>query len=584
MASSLAPSRADLTPLAVGSEHRNALLGAVYGAEVASGLGIAVEELLEHHRDQPRAATIEPWSQRSVWLIAYADHFPMPGSSAIAALDGFINGHLADHVNGVHVLPFAPWSSDGGFSVLDYRAVDDRYGTWADIEALGRSQPVMFDAVINHMSAESPWFQWFLADDPEYHRLFRTSDPAIDHRQVVRPRTHPLLTPFTKPNGETIHVWTTFSPDQVDLDYAEPAVLLRMLEVLLDYCRRGAAAIRLDAIGFLWKDEATSSIHLPQTHQLIQLIRSCIDEVAPGTILISETNVPHDENVSYLGGNAAENFTPEVHAVYQFPLAPLVAHAAITGDTAVLETWAAGIDQHVGAGRSFLNFLACHDGIGVRPAEGLLDTDQLDVLIAACRATGGHVNERTLTDGSTAPYELNTTWFELLAAGTTEATAIQRHLATHAVMLALPGIAAIYAQSFFGATNDHAAVEETGQARDINRARFTDRAALVAAIEGEGTRARAIFDGLAELVAMRRASAAFHPEAASRIVASPDGVFGIERGDGSSRALVLINLRATTVDISGALGAAASWCRLDDGEQPVHTIAPYESLWLAPAT
>jgi sucrose phosphorylase len=481
----------------------------------------------------------------------------------------------------VHVLPFAPWSSDGGFSVIDYEAVDDRYGTWDDIESLGRSRPVMFDAVINHLSAESPWFQQFLADDPAHRGFFRTSDPAVDHHSVVRPRTHPLLTPFTKVDGETIHVWTTFSPDQVDLDYAEPAVLLRILDVLLGYCRRGAAAIRLDAIGFLWKDEATSSIHLPQTHQLTQLMRSCIDDVAPGTILISETNVPHAENISYLGGDATGGFTPEVQAVYQFPLAPLTAHAAITGDTAVLETWAAGIDQHVGPGRSFLNFLACHDGIGVRPVEGLLDTDQLGVLIAACRVAGGRVNERTLADGSTAPYELNTTWFELLAADTTEAVAIQRHLASHAVMLALPGIAAIYAQSFFGADNDHAAVEESGHARDINRARFADRAALVAAIEGD-TRARAIFDGLASLVAMRRRSAAFHPEAASKVVASPDGVFAIERGSGADRALVIVNLGSSAADISATLDGA--WRGLGDGEHPTHTLGPYESLWLEPAT
>lgn len=547
----------------------------MYGAEVASELGIQVEQLLDRHRTG--RAAVRPWSQASVWMIAYADHFPEAGASPIQGLGRFIDQHLSGHIDGVHVLPFAPWSSDGGFSVIDYEAVDKRYGTWADIEALGNTRPIMFDAVINHLSAESPWFQGFLAEDPDYQGFFRTSDPTIDHRSVVRPRTHSLLTPFTKVNGETVHVWTTFSPDQVDLDYAEPAVLLRVLDVLLRYCERGAAAIRLDAIGFLWKDEATSSIHLPQTHQLIQLMRSCIDEVAPGTILISETNVPHAENVSYLGDDV-----PEVHAVYQFPLAPLTAHAAITGDTAVLEAWAAGIDQYVGPDRSFLNFLACHDGIGVRPAEGLLDADQLDVLIQACRMAGGKVNERTLADGSTAPYELNTTWFELLAAHCDEATAIQRHLATHAVMLALPGIAAIYAQSFFGAANDHAAVEASGHARDINRARFDDRAALVHDLEAGG-RTQAIFDGLATLVSKRRSSVAFHPEAPSTIVPSPDGVFAVERGDGEQRALVVINLGAVEVDVSAVLAASGSWQCLGTMADPPSILGAYENLWLEPA-
>lgn len=550
----------------------------MYGVEVALGLSDRVEQLLDHHRQEPkqspdRART--PWSEHSVWLIAYADHFPEPSTPPIEALGSFIDDHLARHVDGVHILPFAPWSSDGGFSVIDYEAVDPRYGSWDDIKAISGRRPVMFDAVINHLSSESPWFEGFLAGDPAYQGFFRTSDPSIDHHAVVRPRTHPLLTPFTSASGDTVHVWTTFSADQVDLDYAEPKVLLRVLEVLLGYCERGVTAIRLDAIGFLWKDEATSSIHLPQTHQLIQLMRSCIDEIAPGTILISETNVPHTENISYLGED-----TPEVHAVYQFPLAPLAAHAAITGDTSVLESWAAGIDRIVGEGRSFLNFLACHDGLGVRPAEGLLDAEQLSVLVDACLASGGRVNDRTLPDGSTAPYELNTTWYELLAAGTSEAIGIQRHLATHALMLALPGIATLYANSLFGAGNDHATVAQTGHGRDINRQRFDDRDALDAELGAEGSRTRTIFEGLADLVASRRASPAFHPEGASSIAASPDGVIAVERSHSGCRAMVIVNFGATTVNISATIGGPSAWAVLGDGTSPRSTLDPYQSLWI----
>lgn len=555
----------------------------MYGVEVASGLSDQIERLLDRCRQEPQTRqpptqTVTPWSQNSVWLIAYADHFPEPSAPPLEALGSFIDEHLESLVDGVHILPFAPWSSDGGFSVIDYEAVDSRYGTWEDIEAITSRRPVMFDAVINHLSSESPWFEGFLAGDPAYQGFFRTSDPAVDHRSVVRPRTHPLLTSFTAAAGDTVHVWTTFSADQVDLDYGEPNVLLRILEVLLGYCERGAAAIRLDAIGFLWKDEATSSIHLPQTHELIQLMRSCLDEVAPGTILISETNVPHTENISYLGDD-----TPEVHAVYQFPLAPLAAHAAITGDTSVLESWAAGINDIVGEGRSFLNFLACHDGLGVRPAEGLLGAEQLSVLIDACLASGGRVNERTLPDGTTAPYELNSTWFELLAAGTTEAIGIQRHLATHALMLALPGIATLYANSLFGADNDHSTVNRTGHARDINRRRFDDRGALEADLATEGSRARTIFDGLADLVANRRASAAFHPEGGSRIVASPEGVIAIERFHSGATAMVIVNFGSAEVDISTTIGEPSRWSVVGDRSSPRSTLDPYQSLWVLSA-
>ncbi len=463
-----------------------------------------------------------------MWLISYADHFPDNGAAPLEALDQFIENELAEIVDGVHLLPFAPWSSDGGFAVIDYEEVDTRYGTWDDVERITSKRTVMFDAVINHMSAESPWFQGFLAGDEQYAGFFRTSDPDIDTSRVVRPRTSPLLTPFRTTAGETIHVWTTFSPDQVDLDYGNPAVLLRVLEVLARYCRHGAEAIRLDAIGFLWKDEATASIHLPQTHQLIQLMRSFVDEVSPGTILISETNVPHAENISYLG----EPGTSEVHAVYQFPLAPLVAHAVLSGDTEVLRTWAAGIDAITGPGRSFLNFLACHDGIGVRPAEGLLDTDQLAIIIDACRANGGHVGERSLADGTTAPYELNTTWFDLMKGpgdGVDERTAIRRHLATHALMFALPGVATVYAHAAFGASNDVDAVVRTGHARDINRTPFADRAGLVDELRTEGTRAQVVSAGLAALVARRRSSRAFHPEGSMTVLDGPPGVFAVDR-------------------------------------------------------
>jgi len=529
---------------------------------------------LDRHRLATRTSADNDWSERSVWLITYADQFPNDGQTPLSALDRFIDDRLTGLIDGVHILPFAPWSSDGGFSVIDYEAVDPRYGSWADIEAITSSRTVMFDAVINHMSAKSQWFQRFLADDPDHRGFFRTSDPTLDTSSVVRPRTHPLLTPFTTSSGDVVHVWTTFSADQVDLDYGNPEVLLRMLAVLIDYCERGAGAIRLDAVGFLWKDEATPSIHLPQTHQIIQLIRSCLDDLGFGALLISETNVPHEENVSYLGSDI-----PEVHAVYQFPLAPLTAHAALSGDTSVLERWAAGIDEIVGEQRSFLNFLACHDGIGVRPAEGLLDDDQLGLLIDACHRSGGRVGQRVSSDGSMVPYELNTTWFDLMAADVDEETAIRRHLATHAVMLCLPGVAALYAHSLFGTGNDHAAVDRTGHARDINRSHYDDRAALEASVETPGTRANQIFEGLAALVANRRRCAAFHPEAELSVLESPSGVFAVDRMYNRARARVIVNLGAIATDV-GSL--TENWVEIGGTRVPAPDLGPGASLWLEP--
>lgn len=511
-----------------GAAFRLALLKRVYGDRLNSReietVSARIEALISGSvpTEGPSLRVQRPKVKAApTWLIAYPDQFSLLGTPPLETLRSVVTDHLSGVVDGVHVLPFHPWSTDGGFSVEDYDRVDERYGTWDQISALAANTPTMFDAVINHLSVEGPWFQGFLAGDPEYAGFFRTGDPSKDHRSVVRPRTHPLFTQFTFADGSTRHVWTTFSADQADLDYANPDVLVRVLQVLLAYTARGARAIRLDAVGFLWKDEATPSIHLPQTHDLIKLMRSTLDAAAPGTLLISETNVPHAENISYLAAETPGE--PEVHAVYQFPLAPLVAHAALTGDTSTLRSWLTGLGHKGLAPASFLNFLASHDGIGLRPAEGLLNADQLQLLAEACVAVGGRVSMRSLPDGGEAPYELNTTWFDLMrfdveSGGLVdEVEALRRHLACHEIMLALPGIAAIYVHSLFGSPNDQRSYAETEHNRDLNRARFTNLNALWALTDDSGSRPAQVLEGLIGLVARRRAGSLDLDEALDRL-------------------------------------------------------------------
>src|SRR4029079_8365664 len=104
-------------------------------------------------------------------------------------------------------------------------------------------------------------------------------------------------------------------PDQVDVDVRTPEALLELTDVLLGYLWRGASSIPLDAIGYLWKASVTTCLHLPQTHAIIKLWRVIVDAVAPGARLLTETNVPHAENVSYFGDG-----TDEANLVYQFAL------------------------------------------------------------------------------------------------------------------------------------------------------------------------------------------------------------------------------------------------------------------------
>ncbi len=531
------------------------LLGELYGQARAEEVAADLERVLAGHR--PGVSAPGGWSERDVWLITYPDQFQDPDEAPLQTLRRFYRRYLASHLNGMHVLPFFPWSSDDGYSILDYRKVDPRYGTWQDLEALAGDARLMVDAVLNHMSVESEWFRGFLAGDPRYAGFFRTADPDADLSMTVRPRTHPLLTRFESARGP-VYVWTTFSPDQADLDYRNPTVLREMVAVVLEYARRGAAAIRLDAVGFLWKEEGTPSIHLPQTHVIVELLRACLDETYPHVLLITETNVPQPENLSYFG----DGDEPEAQAVYQFPLPPLVLHAFATGRGETLSQWADTVTDPLGPGRTYVNFLASHDGIGLRPVEGLLAPAEIDRLIALTTEAGGLVGCRRLPDGTESPYELNSTWFDLMAAGVSEDAAIRRHLASHAVMVALPGIAGVYVHSLFGTSNDFDAYRRTGQPRSLNRRRFIPVAELERHLGDVGSRGARVLKGMTGLLAARTASPAFHPDATFRVLDLGAQVFAVERTGGGHRARALVNLSGEDVRLRLGRG----WSRLADGE------------------
>lgn len=545
---------------------RREILDLLYGSG-APETALRLERLLEEHRSEREAGKL--WSEQDAWVITYPDQFRRPEEPTLQTLHSFFDGHLSPWMNGIHVLPFYPWSSDDGFAVIDPTAVDPAYGTWSDIETLAERHRLVLDAVVNHLSAESIWFRRYLSGDPAYEDYFLTADPNTDLTSVVRPRTTPLLTRFTSATGER-WVWTTFSADQVDLNYHNPNVLLEMIRVLLGYAAHGASVIRLDAIALVWKELGTSCMSLPQTHAFVELIRSCLDATYPGTLLLTETNVPHDENVSYFGSDAR----PEAHIVYQFPLAPLVLHTFATGDSTALTTWAASLDTR--AGTTFLNFLASHDGVGVRPVEGILNPDQIGALCDLSIASGGSVGERTLGDDTTSPYELNATWFDLLAAGHDEHAAIARHLASHAIMFALRGIPAVYVHSLFGTGNDTRAYERTGLRRSLNRHRFDDVDALERNLQDGATKAHRILHGMRRMLERRRDHPAFHPDARQRILDAPRGLVAVERWTPDTAARVIVNATSTPVDVRHL---TRSWREITS-DRPAPVLSGWQSLWL----
>lgn len=128
----------------------------------------------------------------------------------------------------------------------------------------------MFDLVLNHCSARSSWFKDFIAGIEPARHYFLNMDPKQDYSEVVRPRTSPLLTKTRTIDGEA-NVWTTFSADQVDLNWCNPEVLFEFIDILMFYISKGMRIVRMDAVAFVWKELGTNCIHLPETHEIVKL-------------------------------------------------------------------------------------------------------------------------------------------------------------------------------------------------------------------------------------------------------------------------------------------------------------------------
>lgn len=562
----------------------------LYGDEQGAASYDRLRRRLQHFQEQHPQLSAQPVdptnrvTERDVILITYGDSLRSAQAAPLRTLHRFLNEYLAGALSAVHILPFFPYSSDDGFSVIDYTAVDPQLGSWDDIKRLERDFKLMFDAVINHISARSDWFQAFLQGDSTYQDYFITVDPATDLSNVVRPRTLPLLSEFRTARGLQ-HVWTTFSDDQIDLNYANPDVLLRVIDVLLAYVAHGASFIRLDAIAYLWKKIGTGCIHLPETHAVVQLFRDVLDVVAPSVVIITETNVPHAENVSYFGDG-----TNEAQLVYQFTLPPLLLHTFITGDATTLSEWAASLEK-VSDQTTFFNFTASHDGIGVRPVENILSAEQMAALVTRAQAHGGNVSFKTNSDGTRSPYELNINYFDALsdpAAAEPVERQAQRFLASQAIELALIGVPGIYVHSLLGSRNWQQGVAETGRLRSINRKKLNWQNVTSALADPASLRSQ-VFYPYRELIRRRVHEKAFHPNAPQQVVDLHPAAFALLRtattGDEQIAAIHNVSNQRITLDLSRVpLAIPGPLHDLISGQEfdPDATLeaAPYQVLWL----
>jgi glycosidase len=560
-------------------------LVALYGSRAADSVYEQLEGILVEHAGSIRRKRFE-LTERDMAFVTYGDGFLNPPEAPLAALNRFLHDYLRDLVTIVHLLPFFPFSSDDGFSVVDYRKVNPALGRWADVTRVGRRFSLMFDAVINHISSQSGEFQAFLRGSGKFRDFFIPVTPETDVSKVFRPRSTPLSTRFETRSGP-IELWTTFGEDQVDLNYRNPAALLYIIDVILFYLARGASILRLDAVAFLWKESGSRCVHLPQTHLLIKLLREVLRLVAPHVKIITETNVPHEENVSYFGTGA-----DEAHLVYNFALPPLVAHTLLSGDATLLSGWARSL-QTPGDDCLFFNFTASHDGIGLPPAQGILSGKQIHALVDLAVRRGGRVSyrrdlarddaDRSGPRGGLLPYELNISLFDLVSdprAVEPVELAVSRFAASQAIALSLKGLPAVYYHSFVGSRNYAEGVEKTGLFRVINREKL-NLPALREELEEPGTRRNLVYRSIARLIRARRRRAAFHPRAPQRILDLGPGIFAVERASPrrEDAVLCLVNVAGAAVraDIGSPWKRDILTGRTFPGEI---ALRPYEVLWL----
>lgn len=572
----------------------------LYGAEEAGRWLPELERVVrvhDAHKSQGRLAweasydTARIFSERDMIVITYGDMLEGDGQTPLRVLTQVCNEHMKAP-NTVHILPFFPYSSDRGFAVVDFERVDPRLGDWSDIRGLAGSFKLMFDGVLNHASSRSRLFQDFLdgrAGAQGYFIAYDSPDELTpDQRsKIFRPRTSDILTRFDTYNGAK-WLWTTFSDDQIDLNYRNPEVLLAAVEALLLYVRMGADLLRLDAVTYIWAEPGTECVHLPQTHEVVKLLRTVLDLAAPGTAIITETNVPHADNISYFG----DGFD-EAHLVYNFALPPLTLYTMFTGDAGPLSRWAAAMEPPSDQ-THFFNILDTHDGIGLMGARGILEPEQIELIIDRARANGALVSMKTVEGGGQEPYEINSTWWSVLnppESGEDPELQVARYAASRSVNLVLKGVPGIYLHGALGTENDWCTCRETGHARDLNRATVK-----VDEVFRQASRPQSRLGRLTALLVpmqvARVTQRAFHPRGGQRVLALDWRVLAVLRTspEETERVLCLTSVvpEARRIRVGeGLLGGGDAWRdilgggrhRVRDGEL-VLELAPYQVAWL----
>ena len=461
-------------------------------------------------------------SEKTTLVICYGDSVYSEKNKSIRVFKNFFQKKLKNYFNTIHFLPFYPSSSDSGFAVKDHYKIDSKLGNWFDIKSFSKKSDIMADMVINHSSARGLWFKNFLKAKRPGKDYFLTVDSKFNTSKVVRPRDHKLLKKIDIFN-KTDYLWRTFSPDQLDLNFKNPAVLLRFIKIMINLINHGVTIFRLDAIAYLWKESGTKCINLNKTHEIIKLLRVISGLLNTQTLIVTETNLPEKENLSYFGKNDEANW------IYNFSLPPLLIHAFLFENNSYLYNWSKKLPKSKN-GNCYLNFIASHDGIGMRPTEGLLSSKALKDFLYRLKKNGSKFSYRKIQNKSKKIYEANITVFDALKKTNYDngKFSFERYISAHSIMIAFEGVPAVYFNSIFGASNDEAKFVITGNNRDVNRYKWNLKN-ISNKLNNKDSKEYYFYKKISNLLSIKKKQKAFHPNASRENINLGPKIFCFKR-------------------------------------------------------
>ena len=545
-----------------------------------------INKLINIYKDkEPKNSTKDYWSENTILLITYADSINRGLSGkTLNDFGKFYKQYLEKFINSIHFLPFFPSSGDGGFSVKNHNDVDKAYGTWEDIQSLSKKANIMTDLVLNHSSSKGDWYKNFLDDKDPGKNYFYVVDKNYDCSKVVRPRDHDLLTEIELQNKKKF-LWCTFSHDQIDLNFKNPDVLLEFIRLILKLSSYGIKIFRLDAVAFIWKQPGTTCLNLSQTHEIIKLLRDIVDQLDKNLIIVTETNLPKQENLSYFGKN------DEAHWIYNFSLPPLIVNTFLFEDSVALTKWSMKMPP-AQLGNAYLNFIASHDGIGMRPAEGILSDKEIKKMLQRLKKNGSKFSMRKLSNNEEKVYEANISLFNALQFTDSDLKgkfALKRFIAAHCIILAIEGVPAFYFNSLFATKNDEETFASTGVKRNLNRYKW-HYSTLVNLIKTNNTIEKNCYETFKKLISIRKIQPAFHPNATQFTLNLDKNIFAVWRQsrDRKQSIFALTNVSSKTIKLNTNkinLIDDEQWFDLLSQETKITDdqyikLMPFQSLWI----